>query len=205
MSRTAKDSAPALVAVNPVGIGLALLGAAMAIVAIFLPLADTSAFPAGVKGNTLAQGNSGAAFVYVALAIGVLAATYRYHSSHRARWGVFVLGGLILAAAIVHGQNDSLFTLVSVDPTTGATDYSTASIRADAAIALYVAGAGGILTLIGGWIMRRGSTAIDIADQDVADDEATKRCPDCVETVQGAARVCRYCGHRFDGTPVVTA
>jgi hypothetical protein len=27
----------------------------------------------------------------------------------------------------------------------------------------------------------------------------TKQCPDCAELVQGAARVCRHCGYRFDG------
>lgn len=26
----------------------------------------------------------------------------------------------------------------------------------------------------------------------------TKRCPDCAEAVQAAARVCRFCGYRFD-------
>jgi uncharacterized protein UPF0547 len=29
-------------------------------------------------------------------------------------------------------------------------------------------------------------------------EEPTKRCPDCAEKVKAAARVCRFCGHRFE-------
>ena len=30
-------------------------------------------------------------------------------------------------------------------------------------------------------------------------EDGTKTCPECAERVQGAARVCRFCGHQLDG------
>jgi hypothetical protein len=38
-------------------------------------------------------------------------------------------------------------------------------------------------------------------DEPATDEGGTKACPECAERVQGAARVCRFCGHRFDGAP----
>jgi hypothetical protein len=31
--------------------------------------------------------------------------------------------------------------------------------------------------------------------------EATRRCPDCAETIKAAARVCKHCGLRLDAAP----
>jgi len=36
-------------------------------------------------------------------------------------------------------------------------------------------------------------------------EDGTKTCPDCAERVQGAALVCRFCGHRFDGKDTPSA
>jgi hypothetical protein len=40
-----------------------------------------------------------------------------------------------------------------------------------------------------------------LADAEASSDreDAMKRCPDCAENVKAAARVCRFCGYRFDG------
>ncbi len=36
-------------------------------------------------------------------------------------------------------------------------------------------------------------------DEPTINEDGTKTCPECAEHVQGAALVCRFCGHRFAG------
>lgn len=38
-------------------------------------------------------------------------------------------------------------------------------------------------------------------DEPQLNEDGTKTCPQCAEHVQGAALVCRFCGHRFDEHP----
>jgi Domain of unknown function (DUF4190)/Uncharacterised protein family UPF0547 len=42
-----------------------------------------------------------------------------------------------------------------------------------------------------------------VAETPEIHEDGTKTCPQCAERVQGAALVCRFCGHRFDGQPGV--
>jgi len=50
--------------------------------------------------------------------------------------------------------------------------------------------------------LRPGLTSrLPTAALDQLNEDGTKTCPECAEHVQGAALVCRFCGHRFDEHP----
>ena len=69
-------------------------------------------------------------------------------------------------------------------------------------IGVYLAGVGALLMIIGGLELtrRRAPRAESAAsgDGDPTAEGDTKTCPECAESVKAAARVCRYCGYRFD-------
>lgn len=185
--------------INPVGIGLAVLGALAAIVAVFLPLVDATASPfSGIAANSLVQEDSGEALLLIGLSVAALITTYRYWRRGRPGWGLFCWGVVLLAIAIYDGHNKDLFTLYSLDQS-GNLNFMSDAVHGHPGIALYVAGTGGALVLIGAWLMRRSSEPQVTPAADLAStDQPTKRCPDCAEIVLAAAKVCKHCSYRFE-------
>ena len=146
-------------AVSPVGVGLAVLGATLGIVAIFLPLVQNPGFPLGIQSNSLIQSDgvgTGIAIRYVICAVVILTLAYRYHSSGVGQWGILIPALILGVGAIVDMGNDDITTLYSFDPQSGGLDTGGESVEAEPAIALYVAAVGGFLAALGGLIMWRG-------------------------------------------------
>lgn len=169
---------------NPVGVGLAVVGGALLALAGFLPL-DESNSPFGrVAHNTLIQ--NGEWWLLVGGAVIVLAA------ATTKRIAVIVLS-LIAGALVVHyATDDSLRTLYTIGSSGEAEGSGTV---VPFGIAIYVAGAGAVLAFIGGLTLLRTQEAVPPPAA-----EETKRCPECAETILAAARVCKHCGARLDGS-----
>jgi hypothetical protein len=201
--------------VNPVGAGLAVLGALCAIISVFLPLVDATGGFGGVQKNSLIQASAGAAARYIIAAAVILSLTWRYHTQRLPKIGVAIAGAIVIAMAIADHNNKDLFTLYPIDPSTNSPDATAGGQEYPAGLALYVAGVGGGLALLGGWWMKTRSDWIGELPTPVATSsfppppmppellpETGKKCPDCAEMVKVDARVCRFCGYRFDQAPV---
>jgi len=177
--------------VSPVGFGIALIGALAMLIAIFLPRVESTSF-GGVAENTLIQ--SGDGWIYVALSIGIAGAAYRAFRRGTKTVAVIVMGLIAVGVAIYHGTNEELLTLYPVNPN-GEVSAFAEGRKASPAAGIYLAGLGGLLAVVGGFQMRTGARVRE-ASQEI-EEQPTKTCPDCAETVLAAARVCRYCGHEF--------
>src|SRR4051812_23407835 len=105
--------------INPVGAGLAVLGALCAVIAIFLPLVDATGSLGGVQKNSLIQESPGAAARYVVAAAAILSLTWRYHVQRKPQAGVAIAGAVVIAMAILDHSNKDLFTLFPIDPSSG--------------------------------------------------------------------------------------
>jgi hypothetical protein len=62
-------------------------------------------------------------------------------------------------------------------------------------LAILAAGAVAIVWIVIAVVRRGSSNPPHVPSQ------AQKKCPDCAEFVRTEARVCKYCGYRFDAEP----
>ncbi|MGN6275144.1 MAG: zinc ribbon domain-containing protein [Solirubrobacterales bacterium] len=171
---------------NAGAMALATIAAALAVVSVFLPALETSAFSSIAK-NTLIQGGGG--WLVLGCAVGILGAVYRAYSTSTTTWAVFVLGLVILGVAIYSGTGDRTKLESIANPFL----HKSVTVNGSPAVGIYAAGAAGILAMFAGFILAGNSVS---SYQGV--ERRTKACPDCAETVLEAARVCKHCGHRFD-------
>jgi hypothetical protein len=178
-------------AISPVAAGTAAVGGVLLALASFLPLDQPSSAFARVQSNTLIQ--HGYWWVLIGAAAIVLAVLRAYTTGKRSETTSVLVLGVIAAALVVYfAQDTSLRTLYPIgaggEPETSAT-----GTVVPLGIAIYVAGAGVLLALIGGWTMRQTAAVAPAVEP-----EPTTRCPECAETILAAARVCKHCGHRLE-------
>lgn len=178
-------------AISPVAAGTAAVGGVLLALASFLPLDQPSGAFARVQSNTLIQ--HGYWWVLIGAAAIVLAALRAYTTGKRSETtSVLVLGVIATVLVIYAAQDTRLRTLYPIG-TGGEPETSATGTVAPLGIAIYVAGAGVLLTLLGGWMMRQTAAAVSVIGP-----EATTRCPECAETILAAAHVCKHCGHRLE-------
>jgi hypothetical protein len=154
------------------GAMVTILGAAIVAVATFLPLDEPGNSFARVQGNTLIQ-HGGWWLVVIGVALAVSSVSGK-------RWATVLLS-LICAAVAAHFALDkSLRTLYPIN-SNGEAEGSAAGTVVPLGIAVYVAGAGAVVALVGSLFSpgERRSTAA---------------CPECAETILAAATVCKHCG-----------
>lgn len=182
-------------AINPLAVGVVAVGAAVILLACFLPAAESPVGVVEVRSNSLIQGLS--VIIVLLLAFGLAAAgdTIRSYLAGERTWRPIVVGAIVLVAAIFIGSTDNDALMIYPLDRSGDAITAAGGVRANPGIGVYALGLGGTLMMVGGiWIFRSSA----LVDPDDPHSGAAKRCPDCAEAVQPAARVCRFCGHRFD-------
>jgi hypothetical protein len=180
-------------AINPSWTAVAVLGGVLLAVASFLPLDEPGRSLGGVRSNTLVQ--HGEWWLLIGGAVVVAAALRSYTDGRREEaTSVMVLGVIAAVLVVYFAQDKALRTLYPLNGA-GEADSSATGTVVPLAIAIYVAGAGALLAVVGGRGMRQSAR---MADVDVAEATRTKRCPDCAELVLTGARVCKHCGYRFE-------
>jgi hypothetical protein len=123
--------------VSPVSLGLALAGALVMLIAIFLPRAESKGVFTQIADNTLIQGGGGWWFIGLGVGIGT-SAWYAYRSNSRAA-GTLVLGLIAIGVAVYYGKSHGSMTLCPLV----STEVTAACETASPGVGIYAAGVGG--------------------------------------------------------------
>jgi hypothetical protein len=181
------DEAEPRYAVSGLGMALVAVGAVGLAISVFLPYVESTGLFSSVKENSLIQQNG---WYFLLIALAAVGTAYRNYSAGRRGWAPIVWGLIALGYAIKYGADKSARTLYSIG-TNGEANTSEGGKVGGVGIGVYVAGAAGVVTAWGGWLMRKAEVVEE------APSEQTKRCPDCAETILAEARVCKHSGYRF--------
>lgn len=180
---------------NPLGLGLVIVGAAALAISTFLPFVQPVSALRMVEDNTLIQHGG---WVLIALAVGIAASGYRAsRGKPKEGWMAIVLCVIAAALVLLDANDKDMRTLYPV-PLDGTVNTSQPGTVASLGIAIYVAGAG-VAAALGGSLILLQSAKQRAPDTLVtaSGTSATKKCPDCAETILVDAKVCKHCGYRF--------
>ena len=167
------------------------------VISVFLPRVEANTF-GRIAQNTLIE--SGDGWIFIALAVLVVGATWHAYQHQRRSFAPVVLGAIGIGYAIYEGVSKSSLRLCPIDSSI----LNSACEQATPSIGIYAAGIGSLLVAIGGYQIWRAKWS-EAAERDFGTSSSagqeTKICPDCAEMILAEARVCRYCGYRFKTAP----
>jgi hypothetical protein len=161
-----------------------------------LPLDEPTGVFRLVTSNTLIQHGG---WTLIAAAVGVAASGFWVSQRNSDAWVLPVVLCVLAGIGIVIWATDKgLRTLYPVGAD-GAIDTSKPGVVASLGIALYVAGAGVAVALVGSLMLRQSGQAggAEALDGGTSAGGQTKKCPDCAEAILADAKVCKHCGYRF--------
>jgi len=176
---------------NVIGTITATLGVLLLIIADFLPLVQTPPGFTRIQSNSLVQHEG---WALILLGIGIVAAELRLFITGRRAYAWVALALSLVCAALVAfaAQDKSLRTLYALNFSGEAQAPERTTVVAPFDVAIYLAAVGAGLAVIGGIELVRG---VKFGPRRLT--RATKRCPECAETVLAEARLCKHCGYRF--------